>query len=470
MREGPLADLFRSTTPGEGGAQGMQSEAPAETRQEVPLRAEGQAVVRVVGVGGGGCNAVDRMIEAGVHGVEFIAINTDRQALDSSRADVVIPVGAEVTRGLGTGGDPALGEMAFRESEEHLRRVLRGSDLVFIAAGEGGGTGTGGAPVVAKVARELGALAVAVVTRPFGFEGNKRANTADLGITHLGEAADTVIVIPNDRLMSVLERGTSVIQAFAVADDLLRQGVQGISDLITLPGLINVDFADVRTILKDAGTALLGIGYATGGSRATDAATAAISSALLETPIDGARGILLGITGGPSMSLIEVTEAAQVVADAADPDANIIFGATIDDQLDDQVWVTVIAAGLSGTPAKGTSMAGIGSRTPATRVERGRRPRPESTAALTSSSEIAEPPEAPDLSADVPPAPEPKAPPEPPASLAAAPEPDLPAAPAQPAPSPAETTAITPPAEESTRLFSVEGDKGSSDPDGGSAA
>jgi len=467
MREGPLADLFRSTTPGEGGAQGMQSEAPAETRQEIPMRAEGQAVVRVVGVGGGGCNAVDRMIEAGVHGVEFIAINTDRQALDSSRADVVIPVGAEVTRGLGTGGDPALGEMAFRESEEHLRRVLRGSDLVFIAAGEGGGTGTGGAPVVAKVARELGALAVAVVTRPFGFEGNKRAGTADLGITHLSDAADTVIVIPNDRLMSVLERGTSVMHAFAVADDLLRQGVQGISDLITLPGLINVDFADVRTILKDAGTALLGIGYATGGSRATDAATAAISSALLETPIDGARGILLGVTGGPSMSLIEVTEAAQVVADAADPDANIIFGATIDDQLEDQVWVTVIAAGLSGTPARGgTSMAGIGSRTPATRVERGRRARPEGTAALGSSSEIAEPPEAPDLSADVPPLPKPEDPPE------AAPPPPVAPGPDQPAraSSPAETTAVAPPGEESTRLFPVEDDKGSSDPNGGSAA
>ncbi len=467
MREGPLADLFRSTTPGEGGAQGLQSESPAENRQEVPLRAEGHAVVRVVGVGGGGCNAVDRMIEAGVHGVEFIAINTDRQALDSSRADVVIPVGAEVTRGLGTGGDPALGEMAFRESEEHLRRVLRGSDLVFIAAGEGGGTGTGGAPIVAKVARELGALAVAVVTRPFGFEGNRRAGTADQGIHHLGEAADTVIVIPNDRLMSVLERGTSVVQAFAVADDLLRQGVQGISDLITLPGLINVDFADVRTILKDAGTALLGIGYASGGSRATDAATAAISSALLETPIDGARGILLGITGGPSMSLIEVTEAAQVVADAADPDANIIFGATIDDDLDDQVWVTVIAAGLSGTPARAGASA---ARTPATRVERGRRQRSEPTSLGTGGSDIAEPPEAPDLSADVPPPVEPKAPPEAPPVLAAAPdpEPDLPV----PASSSAsqDTQATPPPSEQSTRLFNVEDGRGSSDPDGGSAA
>jgi cell division protein FtsZ len=474
MREGPLADLFRSTTPGEGGAQGLQSEAPAETRQDVPLRTEGHAVVRVVGVGGGGCNAVDRMIEAGVHGVEFIAINTDRQALDSSRADVVIPVGAEVTRGLGTGGDPALGEMAFRESEEHLRRVLRGSDLVFIAAGEGGGTGTGGAPIVAKVARELGALAVAVVTRPFGFEGNKRSGTAEQGIDHLGDAADTVIVIPNDRLMSVLERGTSVVQAFAVADDLLRQGVQGISDLITLPGLINVDFADVRTILKGAGTALLGIGYASGGSRATDAATAAISSALLETPIDGARGILLGITGGPSMSLIEVTEAAQVVADAADPDANIIFGATIDDALDDQVWVTVIAAGLSGTPARtSTGSAAPATRTPATRVERGRRARPDERAAsMVGSSEIAEPPEAPDLSADVPPPVEPLAPPEAPASLAAAPDVNRSAEPAS-----SQRTEITPPPaasgdqrDESTRLFSVDESSRPSDPDGGSPA
>jgi cell division protein FtsZ len=408
------------------------------------------------------------MIEAGVHGVEFIAINTDRQALDSSRADVVIPVGADVTRGLGTGGDPATGEMAFRESEEHLRRVLRGSDLVFIAAGEGGGTGTGGAPIVAKVARELGALAVAVVTRPFGFEGNKRAGTADQGIQHLAEAADTVIVIPNDRLMSVLERGTSVVQAFAVADDLLRQGVQGISDLITLPGLINVDFADVRTILKGAGTALLGIGYASGGSRATEAASAAISSALLETPIDGARGILLGITGGPSMSLIEVTEAAQVVADAADPDANIIFGATIDDDLDDQVWVTVIAAGLSGVPSKS---AGPGStRAQATRIERGRRPRPE--AAQVGASEIAEPPEAPDLSADVPPPVAPKDPPEAPRAVAAAPDPDD-----RPAPSASQSTEITPPpgptdaaGGDSTRLFDMGGGAGRRDPDGGTPA
>jgi len=349
-------------------------------------------------------------VEAGLRGVEFVAVNTDRQALDASRADVVIPVGAEVTRGLGTGGDPSTGEMAFRESEDHLRRVLRGSDLVFIAAGEGGGTGTGGSPIVAKVAREMGALAVAVVTRPFGFEGTKRATTADLGIHHLQDAADTVIVIPNDRLMNVLERGTSVVQAFAVADDLLRQGVQGICDLITLPGLINVDFADVRTILKGAGTALLGIGYASGGSRATDAALAAISSPLLETPVDGARGILLGITGGPDMSLIEVTEAAQVVADAADPEANIIFGATIDEDLEDQVWVTVVAANLAGKASRGSSASSL-SRPSATRVERGRRTRTDSTrsTSLEGAPEISEPPEAPDLSADVPPPPPPRA-------------------------------------------------------------
>ena len=408
MREGPLADLFRST--GGNAPQGMQSEAPADLFTPSPEGSEGHAVVRVVGVGGAGCNAVDRMVEAGLRGVEFVAVNTDRQALDASRADVVIPVGAEVTRGLGTGGDPSTGEMAFRESEDHLRRVLRGSDLVFIAAGEGGGTGTGGSPIVAKVAREMGALAVAVVTRPFGFEGTKRATTADLGIHHLQDAADTVIVIPNDRLMNVLERGTSVVQAFAVADDLLRQGVQGICDLITLPGLINVDFADVRTILKGAGTALLGIGYASGGSRATDAALAAISSPLLETPVDGARGILLGITGGPDMSLIEVTEAAQVVADAADPEANIIFGATIDEDLEDQVWVTVVAANLAGKASRGSSASSL-SRPSATRVERGRRTRTDSTrsTSLEGAPEISEPPEAPDLSADVPPPPPPRA-------------------------------------------------------------
>jgi cell division protein FtsZ len=346
MREGPLSELFRSTDPLEDGP-GID---PGPERSAGDL-SNYVAVIRVVGVGGAGCNAVDRMIEAGLRGVEFVAVNTDRQALDVSEADVRIPVGMEITRGLGTGGDPHLGEQAVRESEEQVRRALRGSDLVFIAAGEGGGTGSGGAPLVAKIAGEMGALTVAVVTRPFGFEGSRRTEAAMAGLEALQGAADTVIIIPNDRLMAVLERGTSMVEAFKVCDDLLRQGVQGICDLITLPGLINLDFADVRTIISGAGTALLGIGYAGGGNRATEAAQAAIASPLLETPIDGARGILLGITGGPDLSLVEVSEAARVVADAADPEANIIFGATIDPELSGQVWVTVVAANFSGVRA-----------------------------------------------------------------------------------------------------------------------
>jgi cell division protein FtsZ len=350
MREGPLSELFRSTEgPGE------PADVPVAPEPEMGVRdADGTnyvAVIRVVGVGGAGCNAVNRMIEAGLRGVEFVAVNTDRQALEESEADVRITVGADVTRGLGTGGDPNLGEQAMRESEEQVRRALRGSDLVFIAAGEGGGTGSGGAPLVAKIARELGALTVAVVTRPFAFEGGRRTRAADDGLERLQESADTVIIIPNDRLMSVLERGTSMVEAFKVCDDLLRQGVQGICDMITLPGLINLDFADVRTIIRGAGTALLGIGYAGGGNRASEAALAAIASPLLETPIDGAKGILLGVTGGPDLSLLEVSEAARVVADAADPDANIIFGATIDPDLQGQVWVTVVAANFSGVRA-----------------------------------------------------------------------------------------------------------------------
>ena len=350
MREGPLSELFRST---EGPTE--TPEAPTGPEPEFGVRDQDGtnyvAVIRVVGVGGAGCNAVNRMIEAGLRGVEFVAVNTDRQALEESEADVRITVGADITRGLGTGGDPALGEQAVRESEDQIRRALRGSDLVFIAAGEGGGTGSGGAPLVAKIAREMGALTVAVVTRPFGFEGGRRTRAADDGLERLQETADTVIVIPNDRLMSVLERGTSMVEAFKVCDDLLRQGVQGICDMITLPGLINLDFADVRTIIRGAGTALLGIGYAGGGNRATDAALAAIASPLLETPIDGAKGILLGVTGGPDLSLLEVSEAARVVADAADPEANIIFGATIDPDLQGQVWVTVVAANFSGVRA-----------------------------------------------------------------------------------------------------------------------
>ncbi|HMM48734.1 MAG TPA: cell division protein FtsZ [Miltoncostaeaceae bacterium] len=353
MREGPLSELFRSTDPDV-----PPPLAPRERADEPAIDTDPYAgtdptnyvaVIRVVGIGGAGCNAINRMIEAGLRGVEFIAINTDRQALEASEADVRIPVGVEVTRGLGTGGDLGRGEQAVRESEERIRQALRGSDLVFIAAGEGGGTGTGGAPLVAKIARELGALTVAVVTRPFAFEGKRRLSTSEEGLERLHETADTVIVIPNDRLMAVLERGTSMVEAFKVCDDLLRQGVQGITDLITLPGIINLDFADVRTIIRGAGTALLGIGYASGEDRATDAALAAIASPLLETPIDGAKGILLGMTGGPDLSLVEVSEAARVVADAADPEANIIFGATIDPDLEGQVWVTVVAANFTGT-------------------------------------------------------------------------------------------------------------------------
>ncbi len=349
MREGPLSDLFRPTDH-ETERPAPEAEPPAWGRETPGFgeRSNYLAVIKCVGVGGAGVNAINRMIEAGIRGVEFIAVNTDRQSLDATDADIRIPVGIELTRGRGTGGDAALGEQALRESEEQLRRALRGADLVFIATGEGGGTGTGGAPVVAKLAREMGALTIAVVTRPFGFEGSRRGSMADRGIELLREQADTIIVVPNDRLLAVLERGVSMVDAFRVCDDLLRQGVQGITDLITLPGLINLDFADVRTVVRGAGTALLGIGYATGGNRAEDAAMAAINSPLLETPIDGARGILLGITGGPDLSLAEISRAAKVVSDAADPDANIIFGATVDPELEGKVWVTVVAAGFSG--------------------------------------------------------------------------------------------------------------------------
>ncbi len=347
MREGPLSNLFRSTESPRSTGGTEQLFTPTDDIP-APNLSSYVAVIRVVGVGGAGCNAINRMVEAGIRGVEFIAVNTDRQALDACDADVRIPVGLELTHGRGTGGDPDKGEQAIHDSEEAIRRALRGSDLVFIAAGEGGGMGSGGAPMIARIARELGALTVAVVTRPFQFEGKRRTRVADEGIARLHETADTVIVIPNDRLMTVLERGTSMVSAFQVTDDLLRQGVQGICDMITLPGLINLDFADVRTVIRDAGDALLGIGYAGGGNRAAEAAQAAISSALLETPIDGAQGVLLGITGGPDLSLMEVSDAADIVAAAADPDANIIFGAAIDPELTGQVWVTVVAANFSG--------------------------------------------------------------------------------------------------------------------------
>jgi cell division protein FtsZ len=304
------------------------------------------AVIKVVGVGGGGTNAVNRMVDAGLRGVEFIAVNTDAQALLMCDADVKIHIGSKITRGLGAGADPAIGLEAATESRDELKEALKGADMVFVTAGKGGGTGTGAAPVIAEIARELGALTVGVVTRPFGFEGRKRADQADGGIKQLREKVDTLIIIPNDRLLQVVEKRTSIVDAFRIADDVLRQGVQGITDLITVPGLINLDFADVRTIMRQAGSALMGIGVAGGESRAADAAKAAISSPLLEASVEGATGILLNITGGSDMGLFEVNEAAEIIGSAADGDANIIFGAVIDEALGDQVRVTVIATGF----------------------------------------------------------------------------------------------------------------------------
>src|SRR5258708_10642228 len=306
------------------------------------------AVIKVVGVGGGGTNAVNRMVEAGVTGVEFIAVNTDAQALMVCDADVKIHIGSAATRGLGAGADPAVGLAAAQESRDELKEALKGADMVFITAGEGGGTGTGGAPIVAELGQEIGALTVGVVTRPFGFEGRKRAEQAERGIDQLRDRVDTLIVIENDRLLQVVERQTSVVDAFRMADDILRQGVQGITDLITEPGLVNLDFADVRTIMRDAGSSLMGIGRASGENRAAEAARAAVSSPLLETSIEGATGILLNVTGGSDIGLFEVNEAAEVVTSAADQNANVIFGAVIDDSRGDEVTVTGIATGFGG--------------------------------------------------------------------------------------------------------------------------
>jgi len=309
-----------------------------------------EPVLRVVGVGGAGVNAVNRMIEAEVEGVEFIALNTDVQSLEGSSASTRLHIGSDATRGLGSGSNPDLGRAAAHEDYDEIKGHLKGSDMVFIAAGSGGGTGTGAAPVVARIAREVGALTVGIVTRPFSFEGARRGDQADRGVEELAREVDTLIVIPNARLLSVLDKSTSMVEAFRVADDVLRQGVQGISDLITLPGLINLDFADVRTIMCEAGQALLGIGMGTGDRRAMDAVEHAIESPLLETSLDGARSILLSITGGRDLSLWEVNEAAKAVAEAAHPDANIIFGAMVDDKVEDQVWVTVVATGYGDRP------------------------------------------------------------------------------------------------------------------------
>ena len=311
------------------------------------------AVIRVVGVGGAGLNAVNRMIDADISQVEFVAVNTDIQQLQTSDAPVKIHIGRELTEGLGSGADPDLGRRAAEEAYDQMKRALRGSDMVFVTAGEGGGTGSGAAPVVARIAKELGALTVGIVTTPFTFEGTRRAKQATDGVDTLRANCDTVIVVPNEKLLEVLDRETSMLDAFRIADDVLRQGVQGICDLITLPGLINLDFADVRTIMKDAGTALMGIGFsATGENRAREAAERALRSPLIETDVGGAKGILLSIAGGDDLSLYEVNEAAEVVRGAATDDTNIIFGATIDDRLTGQVWVTVVATGFGSRGAQ----------------------------------------------------------------------------------------------------------------------
>jgi cell division protein FtsZ len=323
--------------------------APAPASAPDPLRGP---VLRVVGVGGAGVNAVNRMIEAEVEGVDFIAVNTDVQSLEQSSAETIVHIGADTTRGLGSGSNPELGRQSALEDYDYLKSLLKGADMVFIAAGSGGGTGTGGAPVIARISREIGALTVGIATKPFSFEGSRRAAQAEMGIQELQEEVDTLIVIPNSRLLSVLDKSTSMVEAFRVADDVLRQGVQGISDLVTLPGLINLDFADVRTIMSKAGQALLGIGMSTGEHRALEAAQHAVASPLLETSVEGARSILLSITGGSDLSLWEVNEAAKAVSEAAHPDANIIFGAMVDEKVSDQVWVTVVATGYGDRPIR----------------------------------------------------------------------------------------------------------------------
>jgi len=304
------------------------------------------AAIKVVGIGGGGSNAVNRMISAGLRGVEFIAINTDAQALAMSNADKKIHIGSKITKGLGAGGDPDVGRQAAEESKEDLYEAVDGADMVFVTAGMGGGTGTGGAPVISEVARELGTLTIGVVTKPFSFEGRRRGTAAEDGVRLLKQKVNTLITIPNDRLLQIIDRTSTVVEAFRVADDVLRQGVQGIADLITVPGLINLDFADVRTVMHEAGSALIGIGVATGEDRAIRAAQAAIASPLLETSMQGARGVLINITGGLDLGLLEVSEAAQIVKEAADADANIIFGAVIDDKVESEIRITVIATGF----------------------------------------------------------------------------------------------------------------------------
>ena len=403
MREGPLAELFRATeaaqdkvkssSVGKADVDPDQTEilsivpdpepvaepSPAEPvpvarwlepLPENPARLERPrdsasylAVIRVIGVGGAGLNALDRMIDAGITQVDFVAVNTDIQQLQMSDAPTKIHIGREQTQGLGSGADPEVGRQAALDSHDRIKTVLRGSDMVFVTAGEGGGTGSGAAPVVASIAREVGALTVAIVTSPFGFEGARRSGQAREGVRTLRDSADTVIVIPNDRLLDVLDKTTPLVQAFQVADDVLRQGVQGICDLITLPGLINLDFADVRTIMGEAGSAMMGIGMATGANRANEAATRAIRSPLIDHEVRAARGILLSISGGSDLALHEVNEAAEVIRAASDDNTNIIFGASVDERLAGQLWVTVVATGFAlpgeAQPARGVGL-GLG--------------------------------------------------------------------------------------------------------------
>jgi cell division protein FtsZ len=352
------------------------------------------AVIKVVGIGGGGVNAVNRMIDVGLKGVEFIAINTDAQALLMSDADVKLDIGRDLTRGLGAGADPEVGRKAAEDHLQEIEEVLRGADMVFVTAGEGGGTGTGGAPVIAKIARTLGALTIGVVTRPFGFEGRRRATQAEAGIDSLRNEVDTLIVIPNDRLLSLTDRTISMIDAFGQADQVLLQGVSGITDLITTPGLINLDFADVKSVMSGAGSALMGIGSARGEERAMGAAEAAISSPLLEASIEGAHGVLLSIAGGSDLGLFEINEAARMVSEAVHPEANIIFGTVIDDTLGDEVRITVIAAGFDGgqplprkTAASGRALI---NKTPTGERTRSEAPAPTENVDLTSVERKAE--------------------------------------------------------------------------------
>ncbi|NMB35264.1 MAG: cell division protein FtsZ [Firmicutes bacterium] len=318
---------------------------------DLEIEMEPYAQIKVIGVGGGGGNAVNRMIAAGLKGVDFIVVNTDAQALELSKAGTKLQIGNKLTKGLGSGGNPEIGQQAAEESKQEIESVLQGADMIFITAGMGGGTGTGGVPVIAEIAKNLGALTVGVVTRPFTFEGRKRITQAEKGISAFKEKVDTLIVIPNDKLLQVVDKKTPLIEAFRIADDVLRQGVQGISDLIAIPGLINLDFADVRTIMQETGTALMGVGSSSGDNSALEAAKAAIFSPLLETSIDGARGVLINITGGSNLSLFEIHEAAETISEVADSEANIIFGAVIDESFKDESRVTVIATGFDKYPA-----------------------------------------------------------------------------------------------------------------------